>query len=220
MYSLKIKDKSEVIIGSAIDLLPELLPEDKRVIVISDGNIDRIYNHTLLAGYETILIGSGETIKTLATMEMIYRQLIEMGADRSCFLLGIGGGIVTDITGFAAASFLRGVEFGFVSTTLLSQVDAGVGGKNGVNVGGYKNMVGTFIQPKFVICDVGMLSSLPERELRAGLAEVVKSAIIADTALFELLEQSTFEEIISDKEMLSRIILASITVKANIVEQD
>ncbi|MFI3318735.1 MAG: 3-dehydroquinate synthase [Rikenellaceae bacterium] len=218
MYSLKIKDKSEVVIGKAEKLLPGLLPKG-RVIVITDGNMDRLYG-LQLADYEKIIIGTGETIKTLNTMEQIYTQLVEMGADRKTFLLGIGGGIVSDITGFVAATYMRGVDFGFVSTTLLSQVDAGVGGKNGVNLGGYKNMVGTFNQPKFVICDVDMLSSLSKREMRAGLAEVIKSAIIADAELFAMLEGVSFEELIADNQKLSQIVISSVRVKADIVEKD
>ncbi|MFI3319187.1 MAG: 3-dehydroquinate synthase [Rikenellaceae bacterium] len=217
-YTLNIKDQSQVCVGSTELLLDELLPQG-RVIVISDVNMDRLYPK-LIGRFESILIGFGETNKTLSTMEMIYTKLIEMGADRKTFILGIGGGIVTDIAGFVASTYMRGVRFGFISTTLLSQVDAGVGGKNGVNLGGYKNMIGTFNQPEFVICDVNMLSTLPKRELRAGLAEVIKSAIIADPALFEMLEGLTFEELVADRDLLSRAILASVTVKANIVEQD
>lgn len=121
-----------------------------------------------------ITIGTGEKNKTLATVEYILRELVSLGCDRSSFILGIGGGIVCDITGFAASIFLRGVRFGFVSTSLLSQVDASVGGKNGVNLDAYKNMVGVFNQPDFVICDLEMLETLPEAEISNGLAEIVK----------------------------------------------
>ncbi len=217
-YTLNIKNQSQICIGSTGELLEKLLPKG-RVIIISDVNMDRLY-HPIINRYESILIGSGETIKTLATMEMIYSKLVEMGADRKTFILGIGGGIVTDIAGFVASTYMRGVRFGFISTTLLSQVDAGVGGKNGVNLGGYKNMIGTFNQPEFVICDVDMLKTLNEREFRTGLAEVIKSAIIADPELFEMLEQTTLKELRSDRDLLSRAILASVTVKANIVEKD
>ncbi len=217
-YTLNIKNQSQIRIGTTADLLDELLPEG-RVIVISDVNMDRLYHH-IVSRYENILIGSGETIKTLATMEMIYSKLVEMGADRKTFILAVGGGIVSDIAGFVASTYMRGVRFGFISTTLLSQVDAGVGGKNGVNLGGYKNMIGTFNQPEFVICDVDMLKTLSEREFRTGLAEVVKSAIIADPALFEMLEGTTLEELRTNRDLLSRAILASVTVKADIVEQD
>ncbi len=217
-YSLKIKNSSDVCVVNSLEILPTLLPK-ARVVVITDHNLERLYPE-VIAPYEHIVIGEGEQNKTLATMEKIYTELIEMGADRKTFLLGFGGGIVTDITGFVAATYMRGVDFGFISTTLLSQVDAGVGGKNGVNLGGYKNMVGTFNQPRFVICDISMLKTLNDREVRAGLAEVTKSAIIADTALFELLEGVSFEALQQDSDLLSRAVIASVTVKAAIVERD
>jgi 3-dehydroquinate synthase len=155
--------------GDAMAMLREVLPES-RVVVITDENIMRLYPN-LVTQYEHIAIGCGEDIKCMDTVMHIYGELMAMGADRSTFLLGIGGGIVTDITGFVASTYMRGVAFGFVSTTLLGQVDASVGGKNGVNVASFKNMIGTITQPQFVISDVTMLGTLPERELRAGMAE-------------------------------------------------
>ncbi len=217
-YTLNIKNSSDVCVVNGLSILDEMLPKG-RVIVITDHNIERLYPE-VLEPFERIVIGEGETIKTLATVEMIYTRLIEMGADRKTFLLGFGGGIVTDITGFVAATYMRGIEFGFISSTLLSQVDAGVGGKNGVNLGGYKNMVGTFNQPRFVICDVDLLDTLDNRELRAGVAEITKSAIIADTKLFEMLEGLTFEQFREDKDLIARAVIASVNVKAAIVEQD
>ncbi len=216
---LNIKGKSKIVIGESQKLLPDYLSGKARVIIISDLNIDRLYGGAL-APYEKILIGVGESIKTLQTVENICRQLIELKADRSTFLLGVGGGIVSDITGFVAAIYMRGVDFGFVSTTLLSQVDAGVGGKNGVNFDGFKNMIGTFLQPDFVICDVSMLSTLPEREFRAGLAEIIKSAIIANSELFNELELHTLESLRVNRALLSRIIFESVKIKARIVELD
>ncbi len=217
-HTLKVAERSDIYIGSAEELLPALLP-DGRVIVITDANIDRRH-HGLLKGLEYIMIGTGESVKTLHTVETIYRRFIELGIDRSCFVLGIGGGIVTDITGFVASTYMRGLRFGFVSTTLLGEVDASLGGKNGVNIDGYKNMVGTFNQPQFVVCDPSLLGTLPEREFRAGLAEIVKAGIIADGGLFERIEKSTFEELRSDHNLLGEIILAAIKVKADIVGCD
>ena len=109
--------------------------------------------------------------------------MIKAGCDRSSFLLAIGGGIVCDIAGFVASVFLRGIRFGFVSTSLLSQVDASVGGKNGVNLDAFKNMVGVFSQPQFVLCDIDMLSTLPKSEISNGLAEIVKHGLIKDPPL-------------------------------------
>ncbi len=217
-HIIEIKGRSRVVVGRLAEVLPQLLPA-KRVIVITDSNIDRHY-HSFVEQYEHILIGLGETSKTLHTLDVIYRRLIEMGADRSTFILGIGGGIVTDIAGFAASTYMRGVEFGFVSTTLLGQVDASVGGKNGVNMDGYKNMVGTFNQPSFVVCDVDMLRTLPKREFRTGLAEIIKAGIIADATLFEQLEGCDFDSLLNNHELLGEIVYRAIKVKADIVERD
>lgn len=217
-FDINIKDSSRVVVGAVGELLPQLLPA-KRVIVVSDTNIDRHY-HSLIEPYDHVLIGLGETSKTLRTLDAIYRRFIELGVDRSCFVLGIGGGIVTDVAGFAASTFMRGLEFGFISTSLLGQVDASVGGKNGVNVEGYKNMVGTFSQPRFVICDVGLLRTLSAREFRTGLAEIIKSAVIGDKELFEKLEQTDFSTLQRDTERPSEIVYRAIKVKAAIVERD
>lgn len=217
-YSIRIKDCSRVAVGGVGDLLPRLLP-DKRVVVVSDTNIDRHY-HSLVNRYDHVLIGLGEASKTLVTADAIYKKFIDMGVDRSTFVLAIGGGIVTDVAGFVASTYMRGVEFGFVSTSLLGQVDASVGGKNGVNVDGYKNMVGTFTQPRFVICDVNMLRTLPERELRTGMAEMIKAGIIADEELFSILERTPLSELVKNPDLLSEVVYRAIRVKADIVERD
>lgn len=217
-YDIKIKDRSRIIVGCVGDLLPRLLP-DCRVVVVADTNIDRHY-HSLVNRFDHVLIGLGETSKTLLTVDTIYRKFIELGVDRSTFILGIGGGIVTDVAGFAAATYMRGLDFGFISTSLLGQVDASVGGKNGVNVEGYKNMVGTFSQPRFVICDVSMLRTLPKREFRAGLAEIIKSGVIADGELFGMLERCDFATLPNDPELLGSIVYRAMKVKADIVERD
>ena len=216
--SIGVTSNSKVYFGNAKVLLEELLP-NRRVIVISDTNLDRTH-HDLIAPYEHILVGLGEQAKSLTTLEDIYRQLIDMGADRSTFILGIGGGIVTDIAGFVASTYMRGVDFGFITTTLLGAVDASVGGKNGVNVGGFKNMVGSFSQPRFVICDAELLNTLPVREFRAGLAEVIKTAILGDVELFEILERTSFEALRKDSNLLEEVIMRCVRVKASVVAED
>ncbi|MBR6656067.1 MAG: 3-dehydroquinate synthase [Alistipes sp.] len=215
---IEVVGGSSVYMGSAKELLEKILP-NKRVIVISDANIDRTHRD-LIAPYEHILIGLGEQVKSFATLEEVYRQLINMGADRSVFILGVGGGIVTDIAGFVASTYMRGVEFGFITTTLLGSVDASVGGKNGVNVGGFKNMVGVFSQPKFVICDTSLLHSLSDREFKAGMAEVIKTAILGDAELFEILEKTSFKELRKDDSLLEDIITRAVAVKAAVVAED
>lgn len=214
---IQINEASTLYVGRAEEVLERVLPEG-RTVVITDANIDRLYPH-LVRRYDHIIVGQGEVCKSLQTVERVYRELMALGADRSTFILGIGGGIVTDIAGFVAATYMRGVEFGFVSTTLLGQVDASIGGKNGVNVADYKNMVGTFRQPRFVVADVEMLRTLPKRELRAGMAEIVKSAIIADAKLFERLERCG-EGIYDSMEDMQEAMLGAVMVKARIVAED
>jgi len=148
---------SLIMTGESISNLTEYL-SGFEAIIITDQNVYNHY-HSLFPTDKIIQIGMGEEIKTLETVQYIIGRLIELGADRTTYIVGVGGGIVCDIAGFAASIFARGLRFGFVSTTLLSQVDASVGGKNGVNFEGYKNMVGVFNQPDFVICDQELLKA-------------------------------------------------------------
>ena len=210
---------SKIAVGDVLSTLSEWLPEGKRVIIITDANIHRNYQ-TLIDQYENIIIGFGETNKTLQTVEKVCSKLIELNVDRSCFILGIGGGIVTDVTGFIASIYMRGLKFGFVATTLLSQVDASIGGKNGVNLDGYKNMIGVFNQPEFVLCDTAILKTLPNREFKAGMAEIIKAAMISDHDLFEKLEKLDATTLKNNPELLAEIITAAIEIKAKIVMAD
>lgn len=209
---------SKIVIGEVLDKVEKFTPA-KRIIIITDSNVHRRYRE-LIDNYEHIIIGLGETNKTLVTVDKIYRELLNLDVDRNCFILGFGGGIVTDITGFVASTYMRGLPFGFIASTLLAQVDASVGGKNGVNVDGYKNIVGLFNQPDFVLCDYSVLKTLPERDFRTGLAEVIKAGIIADPELFALFENHSFDEFKENKELLTDAIKRAIEVKIAIVEQD
>ena len=213
-----IRHCSRIYLGAVPEILPQVLPAG-RVVVVSDTEADRLHGGLPVA-CETVLIGRGERIKTLSTVENIHRRLIAAGADRKTFILGVGGGIVTDIAGFAASTYMRGVPFGFVPTTLLGQVDAAVGGKNGVNIDGYKNMAGTFAQPQFVVCDPALLRTLPDREFRAGLAEAVKAGIIADEELFAAIEEADFGELRSDQALLRRVVGRAVGVKVAVVARD
>lgn len=215
---LSIKGKSEIFVGRVAEALDKYL-NGARVVVITDANIDRLY-HDLISRYDHIIVGHGEGNKNLVAVQTIYSRLLDMGADRSTTLLGVGGGIVTDITGYVASTFMRGLDFGFISTSLLGQVDASIGGKNGVNIANYKNMVGTFAQPRFVISDVDFLRTLPLRELRAGMAEVVKMAIVGDADLFAFIEESISEQCYRDSDTMRRMVLESARLKADIVDRD
>ncbi len=209
---------SRILIGERLENLQRYIPET-RPIVITDSNVRHLYPLDSMAG-NVITIGTGEANKTLDTIQEIYAQLLSIQADRSAFIVGIGGGIVCDITGFAASTFLRGLRFGFVATTLLAQVDASVGGKNGVNFKGYKNMVGLFHQPEFVICDFEFLKTLPSKEICCGLAEIVKHAAIADADLFTYLEQHAEDILALDRQTIERLVLASVRIKSSIVSRD
>ena len=209
---------SRIYIGKKISQISEFIGDD-RAVIITDKNILKLYGHHFRQ-YPVIVIGTGEKKKTLSTVEYIIRKLLEFDCDRSSMLIGIGGGIVTDITGFAASVFLRGIKFGFVSTTLLSQVDASVGGKNGVNFGRFKNMVGVFRQPEFVICDSGLIATLPEKEYLSGLAEVIKHGFIRSKPLLKKLKEKRDLVIKRDPVILEDIVYECIDIKADVVQSD
>lgn len=215
----RLKRGSALYQGDACELLPRLLPAGRRVVVVTNRRVARLCPE-VIGNYPCCLVGEGERNKNLRSVERLHREFITLGVDRSWFVLAVGGGIVCDVAGFVASTYMRGVEFGFVATTLLSQVDASVGGKNGVNVGGYKNMAGTFTQPRFVICDSRLLATLPLREFRGGLAEMVKAAIIGDKELFEAFEQESPTTLRRHRERLEEYIRRAIAVKAAIVERD
>ena len=210
--------KSIIMIGEQLENLKNYLPV-KMPIIIADANVQKHWGHYFPPG-AVISIGTGEKIKTLDTVGNIYDQLLEMDADRSSFIVGIGGGIVCDVAGFVAATYMRGVRFGFVSTTLLSQVDASVGGKNGVNFGGYKNIVGVFKQPEFVICDQDLQQTLPPGEFQCGFAEIVKHGAIADEELFVYLERNWARALEHDPEVIEKAVHDSVIIKSTIVNRD
>lgn len=209
---------STILIGESLRYLRKYIPAEE-VVIITDTNVRHYYLKDFPSS-EVIEIGTGEKIKNLDTVQAIYGKLVELEAGRSSFIVGIGGGIVCDIAGFVASTYLRGVRFGFVSSTLLSQVDASVGGKNGVNFGGYKNMVGVFNQPEFVICDMNVLRTLPEREILCGLAEIVKHAAIGDANLFTYLEEHYERALELDTEVIERLVYDSVVIKSTIVNRD
>ncbi|MEN8223673.1 MAG: 3-dehydroquinate synthase [Acidobacteriota bacterium] len=221
MKTLEIKGNtgnSKIYINKPFTHAEKLL-KGKRVIIITDENVGDLYKNKFPPG-DVIIIGMGEENKTLRTIEDIYKKLLDLEFDRSGFILGIGGGIVCDITGFVASTYMRGVRFGFISSTLLAQVDASIGGKNGVNFEGYKNMAGTFNQPEFVICDPEMLKTLPEKELKIGFAEIIKHALIGDPKLLEYLEENYKKALLLDPDVIGSITYDALVVKAGIVNAD
>ncbi len=221
MKTIEIKTDtkiSKIHIGEKLKNLTNYLP-DTKIIIITDKNVSYYYRKDF-PPCNVIEIGLGEKIKTIETLNYIFDRFIEFEVDRSTFIVGIGGGIVCDVAGFAASVFMRGLKFGFVSTTLLSQVDASVGGKNGVNFRGFKNMVGVFNQPEFVICDNEMLKTLEEKEFLAGFAEIVKAGLIRNVSIFDYLESNYKKAIIQDADVINKLVYDSIVVKSKVVEAD
>ena len=210
--------KSTIILGMSLDNLKDYCRTEKS-IVITDSNVNNLYGDKF-SDFRTVVIEPGESHKTLDTVNNIYKSLLQLEFDRSSFIVGIGGGVVCDIAGFAASTYLRGLSFAFAPTTLLAQVDASTGGKNGVNFYGYKNLIGAINQPEFVICDFDTLTTLPEPELRNGFAEVIKHALIGDKELFYFIEKNVEKAMSLDRDIIRRIVYDSLKVKTNIVSID
>jgi len=217
---IKTSSLSRVLVGETIKNLENYLPGDRKPVIITDKLIAHLYSESFPGEIPVIKIEMGEKNKTLEAVQYIFEKFIELEIDRSSFVLGIGGGIICDVVGFAASIYMRGIGFGFVSSSLLSQVDASVGGKNGVNFKGYKNMVGVFKQPEFVICDINMLNTLEETEYISGFAEIVKAGAIQDKALFEYLENNFKAALQKDKNVMEHVIHESVKIKANVVKKD
>jgi len=210
--------KSEIMVGESWESVNELLPESG-VVIITDDNILRLYGDAF-PKFPVFSVTPGEVSKKLQVVEDLAVKLLNEGIDRSGFILAVGGGVVCDIGGFLASVYMRGIRCGFISTSLLSQVDASTGGKNGVNLGLAKNMIGIIRQPEFVICDPVMLLTLPDDEFLSGLAELIKTAVIGDSELFSIIEKSGREILLRDKEMLAMLVTKAVNFKSMVVSED
>lgn len=188
-------------------------------VIITDENVFNQHKKRF-KNWQTIIINSGEKFKTQTTVDSIIKQLIELNADRKTTLIGVGGGVVTDITGYAASVFMRGIKFGFLPTTILAMVDASIGGKNGIDVGVYKNMVGTINQPSFILHDLIFLNTLPEIEWQNGFAEIIKHGCIKDSAMFKELEVNNLKKYQQNKTLLCNLIQRNALLKCKVVQQD
>ncbi len=190
--------------------------------IVSSPNVWKLHGATLagLATGDPILLNDGERFKTLQSVSRVYEALIRGGADRGSTLIAVGGGVVGDTAGFAAASFLRGISLVHVPTTLLAQVDSSIGGKVGVNHALGKNLIGAFHQPRVVAIDPAFLATLPRREFRSGLYEMVKYGAIASRPLFERLASNTRRVFAKDPEVLLPSIIESCRIKADVVSKD
>ncbi len=203
-----------------IDALPKLSFDTKVVIVtnptVSGYHLDKLLDMVDAKELSVVTIPDGEEHKTLETVERILNQLFERKLDRKSLLIAFGGGVIGDMTGFTASLYQRGIDFIQIPTTLLSQVDASVGGKTGVNNKYGKNLIGAFYQPKAVYIDPLFLTTLPKREFSAGVAEIVKMAVMFDSDYFDMLESSDLD----DEDILKDVIKKSVEIKASVVNQD
>ncbi len=191
----------------------------ENTVIITDENI--IAHHSnKFDGWETIVIKPGEQNKQQATVDYIINELINIKADRETFIVGVGGGVVTDIAGYVASVYMRGIKFGFVPTTILAMVDASIGGKNGVDVGLYKNLIGATKQPEFLLYDYSLLKTLPQGQWVNGFAEIIKHACIKDEDLFVWLENNSLEFFQSSIERNDELIKWNVDIKYNIVSND
>ena len=199
-----------------------------RLFVVTSPAIWALWHKAFLASFPkseaqqptVLFLPSGESHKRLATVESLAQQLALAGADRDSILLAFGGGVIGDVTGFLAAIYMRGIRYVGLPTTLLAQVDSSLGGKTGVNLPAGKNLIGAFHHPLAVFSDIDLLRTLPAAELRAGLQEAIKSAIIRDPALFRFMEKNGDAILSGDPAALQKVVTASVRVKAEVVSQD
>ena len=217
-----------ILIGSGLmqnaALLNEHIP-GKQVLIVSNETIAPLHAQPLLDALadrqvDLITLPDGEKFKNLDTLNLIFTRLLELGYDRSCTLVALGGGVVGDICGYAAASYQRGVKFVQIPTTLLAQVDSSVGGKTGINHPMGKNMIGAFYQPQSVLIDIETLNTLPERELKAGVGEVIKYGLGLDLEFLEWLEENAEALLAREPEALAHAVEQSCAIKARVVAAD
>lgn len=191
----------------------------QKAILLTDEHVFNAHR-AKFNNWPCIVIPAGEQHKQQATIDNIIKQLIALEADRSSILVGVGGGVVTDMAGYAASIYMRGVNCAYVPTSLLNLVDASIGGKTGVDVGLLKNIVGSFKQPKFIFQDLSLLGTLPEEEWINGFAEIIKHACIKDEGLFVHLQESNLNTFRNDKNLLAKLIAKNVFQKFAIVQQD
>ena len=228
---IELGDRSyAILIGSALLDDPSTyagLPQASAALVVTNSTVEPLYGQRLRAALKgkfrnihSVVLPDGEAHKTWQTLNLIFDALLENECDRKTVLFALGGGVVGDMTGFAAASYMRGVPFVQIPTTLLAQVDSSVGGKTAINHPLGKNMIGAFYQPLKVVCDLDTLQTLPPRELSAGLAEVIKYGPIADLAFFEWIEASIDMLLARDPAAMAHAVKRSCEIKAWVVAQD
>ncbi|MFL6352118.1 MAG: 3-dehydroquinate synthase [Bryobacteraceae bacterium] len=216
---------STVIERGALRRISEFIPQTAgRLFVVTTCDVWTLHGDQIVEqlkhDHEVLFFPGGEVNKRLTDIEELADQMAGNGADRTSIVIGFGGGIVTDVSGFLAAIFMRGIPVLQIPTTLLAQVDAAVGGKTGVNLFSGKNLIGSFHQPLAVLIDPNVLSTLPEREFRAGLFEVIKCGIIRDRTLFELLARLPDQVLSKKPEILDDLVVSAVRIKAEVVSAD
>ena len=191
----------------------------KATVLITDEHVYKAHAKRF-KGWDTIVLKPGEEFKIQETVDAVVEQLIAMEADRKTTLVGVGGGVITDITGYVASVYMRGLRFGFIPTTVLALVDASIGGKNGIDVGVYKNMVGVIRQPAFILHDMGFLNSLPQVEWENGFAEIIKHACIKDAKMFAELEKNSLKTYQGRQKSICELIQRNALLKTKVVQKD
>ncbi|MGN6491726.1 MAG: 3-dehydroquinate synthase [Agriterribacter sp.] len=212
------KASTQYYFDSAFTQLKKIV-DNKSAILITDENIFNSHP-AKFKGWNVIVLKAGEEFKIQATVDSIIEQMIAMEADRKTTLVGIGGGVITDLTGYVASVYMRGINFGFIPTSVLAMVDASIGGKNGIDVGVYKNMVGIIRQPSFILHDLKLLASLPDSEWENGFAEIIKHACIKDAAMFAELQQNSVKSYRSNKNKMASLIRRNALIKIKVVQKD
>ena len=197
----------------------EKLVKKESTILVTDRNIFEKQKNKF-AGWKTIVVNAGEQFKNQKTVDEIIGQLIELNADRQSFLVGVGGGVITDITGFAASVYMRGIRFGFVPTSILGMVDASIGGKNGIDIGVYKNLVGIIRHPDFLLYDYSLLETLPHEEWINGFAEIIKHGCIKDDNMFHELEKKSLNDFIISNDEIGNLVERNVDIKYKVVASD
>jgi len=195
------------------------ITDPKTSILITDENVFKAHSKKM-KGWNTIVLKPGEEYKIQSTVDAVIEQLIAMEADRKTTLVGVGGGVVTDLTGYVASVYMRGIRFGFVPTSVLGLVDASIGGKNGIDVGLYKNMVGVIRQPAFILHDMQFLNSLPAAEWENGFAEIIKHACIKDAAMFAGLETKSLKQYQGRQKDICELVRRNALIKIRVVQKD
>ncbi len=195
------------------------ITDPNATVLITDENVYKAHTKRF-RGWNTIVLKPGEEFKVQATADALIEKLIDMEADRKTTLVGVGGGVITDITGYVASVYMRGLRFGFIPTSILALVDASIGGKNGLDVGVYKNMVGVIRQPSFILHDMVFLNSLPQQEWENGFAEIIKHACIKDAVMFAELERNSLKTYQGRQKSICEIIRKNALIKTRVVQKD